>query len=95
MNFLLKFTYITGSTFSTGFYYILPLTPFGEHESLIKYWGVHWVPGHFNIPGNESADELARLGYESTVIGFENSVKPPTSFRQFIDTPLGDLKKNC
>ncbi|XP_058987393.1 uncharacterized protein LOC131806753 [Musca domestica] len=36
-----------------------------------------WVPGHYNITGNETADELARLGSESTTIEIDNSVKPP------------------
>lgn len=28
-----------------------------------------WVPGHEAIPGNQKADELARIGAESAMIG--------------------------
>ena len=36
-----------------------------------------WVPGHCNISGNESADELARRGSASEDLEIETSVKPP------------------
>ncbi|XP_058978632.1 uncharacterized protein LOC109613882 [Musca domestica] len=45
-----------------------------KFKSVVK---LCWVPGHCNISGNESADELARRGSESVDLEIESSVKPP------------------
>ena len=43
------------------------LNDLGTHHQVT----IRWVPGHENIPGNERADELARIGSSATPIGPE------------------------
>jgi ribonuclease HI len=41
----------------------------------------HWVKGHNGDPGNERADELARLGIEETLAALPAGGRPPCTPR--------------
>ena len=38
---------------------------------------IRWVPGHFDVPGNERADELAKIGSTAPFIGAEPALPLP------------------
>lgn len=44
-----------------------------------------WVPGHSNVEGNETADDLAKTGALSQLIGPEPALRIPTAnIRRYI-----------
>lgn len=46
------------------------LNKLGDHHKIT----ILWIPGHAGLPGNEKADELARKGSASTLIGTSPSL---------------------